>query len=389
MPATYEVSMNTADTTTTKDKEMQASFSYLDRQFSGVDAYLDDIKALVQRGDFTLGAAVSEFESRFATSCGLPYAVGVNSGTDALILSLRILGVGSGDEVITTPNTFIATVGAIAMTGARPVFVDCNSEYMLDVSQIEAAITHRTKAIVPVHWTGYPADMPAIMDIAQHHDLFVIEDAAQGIQASIYGKHVGSWGETACFSLHPLKNLNVWGDAGVIVTRSAELYNKLRLYRNHGMASRDEIEMFGYNSRLDTLQAVIANRLLSDVCVITEQRISNATLYDEAFVDLDGYITIPLRRSGYRHVYHLYIVQAHDRDALLDYLQSNGIRAKIHYPIPLHLQKAAAYLGYKTGDFPVCEELCRTTITLPVHQHLTDAELAHVIEHVRKFYLAQ
>lgn len=366
---------------------MRVPFSYLDRQFADIDGYLDDIRKLVRSGDFTLGASVREFEARFAKLCGLPYAIGVSSGTDALILSLKILGIGPGDEVITTPNTFVATVGAIAMSGARPVFVDSNDEYTIDVSLIEEVITSKTKAILPVHWTGTPADMPAIMEIAQRHNLFVVEDAAQAIGASIDGKHVGSWGETAGFSLHPLKNLNIWGDGGVIVTRSTELYEKLKLFRNHGMASRDEIVMFAHNCRLDSLQAVVANRLMDQVHFITKQRIANAQRYDEAFADLGEYMTIPVRRSNVKQVYHLYVIQVKERDALLSYLIEKGIRAKIHYPIPLHLQKAADYLGYKPGDFPRCEEYSRTAITLPAHQHLTSEEVDYVIEHVRKFCL--
>ena len=368
---------------------MHVKYSYLDQQFADVDPYLDDIRELVRTGDFTLGAPVKEFEERFAKLCSLPYAVGVNSGTDALVLSMKILGVGPGHEVITTPNTFVATVGAIAMTRARPVFVDNNDEFTIDVNQIESAITPRTRAILPVHLTGNPADMPAIMEIARRHNLAVIEDAAQAILASIDGKHVGWWGETACFSLHPLKNLNVWGDGGVIVTRSAELYEKLRLFRNHGLATRDEIVKFGHNSRLDSLQAVIAKRLLDQADSITEKRIANASRFDEALADLGEYMTIPHCRPNVKQVFHTYVIRVKDRDALLAYLLKNEIEAKVHYPIPLHLQEAAKYLGYKPGDFPVCEEHCRTIITLPVHQHLTPEEIDYVIEHVRKFYLEQ
>lgn len=365
---------------------MKVPYSYLDRQFADIEGYLDDIRILVQSGDFTLGKAVTDFEERFAELCRLPYAIGVSSGTDALILSLKILGIGPGDEVITTPNTFIATVGAIAMTGARPVFVDNNERYTIDVAQIASAVTPRTKAILPVHLTGCPADMPEIMDIARRHKLFVVEDAAQAILASIDGKHVGSWGETACFSLHPLKNLNVWGDGGVIVTRSAQLCEKLKLFRNHGMTSRDEIEMFGHNCRLDSLQAVIGNRLINQVESITQKRIAHATQLDEAFKDLKDYITIPPRPLNIKQVYHTYVIQVKDRDALLKYLIDKGVKAKVHYPIPVHLQKAAAYLGYRGGDFPVCERHCRTIITLPVHQHLTPEEMAYMIDCVRSFY---
>ena len=365
---------------------MRVRYSYLQEQFADVEPYLDDIRELVHSGDFTLGAAVSEFEERFARLCGLPYAVGVSSGTDALILSLKVLGIGPGDEVITTPNTFIATVGAIAMTGARPVFVDNNREYTIDVDGIEAAITPRTRAIMPVHLTGVPAHMPDIMEIARAKGLIVIEDAAQAILASIDGKHVGHWGETACFSLHPLKNLNVWGDGGVIATHSQELYEKLRLFRNHGLAGRDEVEMFGHNCRLDSLQAVVANRLLDQAESITQKRIANAARLDRGLRDLGDCISIPPRSPKVRQVYHTYVVRAVDRDGLLAYLLEAGIEAKVHYPIPVHLQKAAAHLGYRAGDFPVCEEDCQTIITLPVHQHLAEDELDYMIEKVRQYY---
>lgn len=365
---------------------MRVSFSYLDRQFAEVNGYLRNIKELVKTGDFTLGGPLIEFERRFAELCKMPYAIGVASGTDALILSLKILGVSANNEVITTPTTFIATVGAIVMTDARPVFVDSDDGFVIDASQIEAAITPRTKVIVPVHWTGNVADMPAIMEIARKHNLFVVEDAAQAIGALIDRQPVGSWGETACFSLHPLKNLNVWGDGGVIVTRSPELAEKLRLYRNHGLINRDEAVMFGCNSRLDTLQAVIGNRLIGQVEWITNQRISNAKRYDEAFADMGEFIRIPRRRPGVRHVYHLYTIQVKKRDELLAYLYRKEVEAKVHYPIPMHLQKAAQYLGYKEGDFPVCEADCRTTITLPVHQHLEPTQVDYVIDCVRKFY---
>ena len=368
---------------------MLVRYSYLQEQFADVEPYLDDIRELVHSGDYTLGAAVGEFEERFAEMCGLPYAVGVSSGTDALILSMKILGIGPGDEVITTPNTFIATVGAIAMTGARPVFVDNNREYTIDVDHIESTITPRTRAIMPVHLTGVPAHMPAIMEIAQAHGLIVIEDAAQAILASIDGKHVGHWGETACFSLHPLKNLNVWGDGGVIATRSGELYEKLRLFRNHGLAGRDEVVMFGHNCRLDSLQAVVANRLLDQAESITQQRIANAARLDRGLSDLGDCIAIPPRNPNVRQVYHTYVVRAVDRDGLLAHLLEMGIDAKVHYPIPVHLQKAAAHLGYKQGDFPVCEQDCRTIITLPVHQHLTEAALDFMIEQVQGYYLGR
>lgn len=365
---------------------MKIDYSYLEQQFAEIDPYMADIRALVRSGDFTLGKALMEFEEKFANLLGLPYAIGVGTGTDALMLSLKILDIGPGDEVITTPNTFVATVGAIAMAGARPVFVDNNEEYNIDVLKIEDAITPRTKGIMPVHLTGCPADMPSIMEIARRNNLIVIEDAAQAILASIDGKSVGSWGAAAGFSLHPLKNLNIWGDGGLIVTRSKVLCEKLRLFRNHGMATRDEIAFWSHNCRLDTLQAVVANRLINQVHSITDQRIANAKRYDEGFSDMQEYIRIPPRRANVKQVFHTYVIRAKERDRLYAYLIEKGIDVKIHYPIPLHLQKAASDLGYKKGDFPVCEEDCRTIITLPVHQHLEVPQLDFIIETIHDFY---
>ena len=339
---------------------MRVPFSYLDRQFQEIDPYIEDIKKLVRKGDFTLGAALEEFELSFAALMEAPYAIGVGTGTDAIAMSLKVFGIGEGDEVITTPNTFIATVGAIVMTGARPVFVDSEDGFVIDTSKIEAVITERTKAVV--------------------------EDACQAIMGAIDGKMVGSWGQTAAFSLHPLKNLNVWADGGVIVTHSKELAEKLRLYRNHGLINRDEVESFGINCRLDTIQAVVGNRLIHQVKEITRKRIENAKRYDEAFANLREFIDIPQRRPGVRHVYHLYIVRVKRRDELLSYLNDNGVEAKVHYPIPVHLQKAACGLGYKKGDFPVSEEHSEAAITLPAHQHLTEKEIKYTIKTVKKFY---
>jgi len=365
---------------------VKVPFSYLDRQFADLDPYLEDIRAFVRTGDFTLGKPLTEFESRFATLMDAPHAIGVGSGTDAIAMPLKVLGVGPGDEVITTPNTFIATVGAIVMTGARPVFVDSENGYVIDPERIEAAISPRTKAIMPVHYTGNVADMPAIMKIADKHGLLVIEDASQAIMGAIDGKYVGAWGAATAFSLHPLKNLHVWADGGMIVTRSAALAEKLRLYRNHGLVNRDEASVFGINSRLDTLQAVVGNRLIGSVREITDRRIAIALSYDEALRGMAEYVDVPARRPGVRHVFHLYVLRVRHRDALMKFLVDAGIEAKVHYPVPVHLQPAAKRLGYARGSFPVAEEHARVAITLPAHPYLSDAELRYTIEKVREFY---
>jgi len=336
--------------------------------------------------NFTLGPEVGEFEAKFAALHGTKQAIGLNSGTDALFLTMKAVDIGPGDEVITVPNSFIATAAAIANTGARPAFVDAGDDYNINPDLIEEAITPRTKAILPVHLTGNPADMPRIMEIAHRYGLLVIEDACQAVSASINGKPVGSFGISGCFSLHPLKNLNVWGDGGVVTTDSDELAEKLRLMRNHGLKNRDECEFFAYNSRLDTVQAIVGLRLMPALEAATEARIKHARTYDKAFSQLGELIKVPPRKAQVRQVFHTYVVQAKDRDNLHEYLCSNGVEAKIHYPIPIHLQKASRYLGYKEGDFPQCEAQARSIITLPVHQHLTEEQLQYVIATVNRFY---
>lgn len=364
---------------------MTVRYSYLLEQFEKPDAILDAIREVVSRGDFTLGAAVGEFERRFAELIGTKHAVGVGSGTDALKLALRAVGVGPGDEVITAANTFIATVGAIAETGARTVFIDCDDTFCMDVSQLEGAITEKTKAILPVHLTGHPADMETIVSVAEKHGIKVVEDACQGILAETGGRRVGTWGDAAGYSLHPLKNLNVWGDAGVVVTDDDTTAERLRLLRNHGMRNRDEIDLLGYNSRLDTVQAVVGNWLIGDTEMITAKRIANAEYLDQQLTNISG-IRLPPRSSAIRHVYHLYMVFSHDRDGLMAHCESEGIEAKIHYPIPLYQQKGLQHLGYKAGDFPVSDRHIDEIITFPVDQHLETADLDQIVAAVRGFY---
>lgn len=364
---------------------MRVEFSYLAKQFGECGDILEAIRKVVQRGDFTLGKEVREFEEKFATLCGTKFAVGVNSGTDALFLSLKALGVGEGDEVITAPNSFIATVGAIIACGAKPVFVDVNDEYLIDASKIRSAIGKKTRAIMPVHLTGNPCDMLAITSIAEEYGLFVVEDACQAVSALLNGRFVGSFGDTAAFSLHPLKNLNVWGDGGVITTSSEEIYKKLLLLRNHGLTDRNTCQSFGYNSRLSTVQATVALAVLKNLEGITQKRIARAMFYDKNLADIPE-ITIPPRAVNKSQVFHLYIVMAQRRDELLEWLLKQGVDAKIHYPIPLHLQPASQCLGYKKGDFPVCEKQAESIISLPAHQYLTEDDQRYVVDMIREFY---
>lgn len=365
---------------------MRVRYSYLPQQFQYPEEILTAIREHLKTGIFTLGSAVEHFERAFASLIGAKHAIGVGSGTDALMLSLRAIGIGQGDEVITAANTFVATVGAIHNAGARPVLVDVTPDFTIDPTQIARAITPKTKAIIPVHLTGEVADMDPILSLAERHGVAVVEDACQAVGATSQGRSAGTIGTCGAFSLHPLKNLNVWGDAGVIVTGDPALDERLRLLRNHGLRNRDEVELLGYNSRLDSIQAIVGNWLMPQLQGITAQRNANAELYGAAFKQMPGDITLPLRRPGIRRVFHLYMFYARERDALYRYLHEQGIEAKIHYPIPLHLQRGLAHLGYKPGDFPETERQAKSVITLPVDQLLTEEELAYTVEMVRQFY---
>ncbi|VEN74525.1 Pleiotropic regulatory protein [Candidatus Desulfarcum epimagneticum] len=365
---------------------MKVQYSYLQEQFKDYKVIFEKISDVIKTGDYTLGKAVWDFEEKFAALLGSKYAIGVNSGTDALFLSLKALGIGPGDEVITAVNTFIATAGAIAATGARPVYVDVTDEYVIDPNLIDKAITSQTKALLPVHYAGVAADMDKIMDIAHSHALPVVEDSCQAISAMFNGKCVGAFGVTGAFSLHPLKNLNVWGDSGMIITDSDKMNEKLRSLRNHGLRNRNEVDCFGYNTRLDSIQAVVGSHLIEDAQWITDTRIKWAQKLDAALSELADDVTVPKRRPNKRYVHHLYIIMAKQRDELLAHLIDHEIDAKIHYPIPLHLQRCSAHLGYKKGDFPVAEAQAKAIITLPSHQHLDEVQIDYMIETIKAFY---
>jgi dTDP-3-amino-2,3,6-trideoxy-4-keto-D-glucose/dTDP-3-amino-3,4,6-trideoxy-alpha-D-glucose/dTDP-2,6-dideoxy-D-kanosamine transaminase len=366
---------------------MQVNYPYLDEQFAEVEAHFADLRKLVASGEFTLGPFVEEFEHKFASFVGAKHAIGTNTGTGALIMALKAVGVKPGDEVITVPNTFIATIGAIIAAGARPVFVDSDQRYQIDVSQIDDAINEKTKAILPVHWAGCPCDIEAIADISKHRNVPVVEDACPSVGARVNGRHVGTFGLASGISMHPLKPLNVWGDGGIVITDDDEVNEFLRLYRNHGLVDRDHVSMWGINDRLQPFQAVIASRVLDDVDEQVNRRIANARLLDDGLGALGEFIHIPERLSGVKEVYQLYQVGVKRRDELVSYLLSKEIDCKIHYPIPIHLQAAAAELGYKRGDFPVCESQADEILTLPAHQHITATQIEYIVDCIRDFYL--
>jgi len=363
---------------------MAVRYSYLSQQFEDCPELWEELKKFVKTGDFTLGKPLYDFEENFASLIGTKYAIGVNSGTDAIKIALRALGVGAGDEVITAANTFVATVGAIAEIGAIPVFIDVDDTFCMNVDLIEQAITPKTKAIVPVHFTGYMTKMDKVMDIAKKHRLIVVEDACQSILAEWEGKKAGTWGDAAAFSLHPLKNLNVWSDGGVIITNNSELDKKIRLLRNHGLVNRDLVEILGYNSRLDTFQAVVANWLLPQAVQISQKRILNARKLDDAFNKIPQ-IKVPERTIHMRIVYHLYIVFAESRDELLKFCLNRGIEAKVHYPIPIYKQKALRNY-HDSKKFPITDYQAQNIISFPCDQHLNDSQLEEMTTAVKEFY---
>ena len=363
---------------------MAVRYSYLSQQFENCPELWEELKAFVATGDFTLGRPLQEFEANFAKLIGTQHAIGVNSGTDAIKIALKALGVKPGDEVITAANTFVATVGAINEIGAVPVFVDVDETFCMDVNLIEAAITSKTAAIVPVHFTGYMTKMDRVMEIAEKYKLIVVEDACQGILAEWKGQKSGTWGHAAAFSLHPLKNLNVWSDGGMIVTDNSQLDAEIRLLRNHGLIDRDHVEVLGFNSRLDTFQAIVGNWLLPSAVNISDLRISNAKKLDAGLSKISA-ITIPERPTDMRIVYHLYIVYAENRDELLQYCQEKGIEAKVHYPVPIYKQKA---LGADTNKliFPETDSQAEKIISFPCDQHLSNSQIDEMINAVQSFY---
>jgi dTDP-3-amino-2,3,6-trideoxy-4-keto-D-glucose/dTDP-3-amino-3,4,6-trideoxy-alpha-D-glucose/dTDP-2,6-dideoxy-D-kanosamine transaminase len=365
---------------------MQVKYAYLDQQFADVETYFQDLRKLVSTGEFTLGPFVEAFERKFAAYIGAKHAIGTNTGTGALIQSLKAVGVRPGSEVITVANTFIATVGAIVAAGARPMLVDCDERYQIDVTRIEAAISSRTAAILPVHWGGCPPEMDEILKIADRHNIPVVEDACPAVGAKINGRFAGTFGKAGAFSMHPLKPLNVWGDGGIIVTNDDDVAKFLRLYRNHGFVDRDHVEIWGVNDRLQPFQAVVASRVLDTVESLNEARIRNARRLDQGLKGLESRIRPPRRPAGYREVHQLYLATAVRRDELVKFLISRGVEAKIHYPIPVHLQNASRDLGYKRGDFPVCERQAHEIVTLPAHQHITEEQIDYTLSVIREFY---
>lgn len=342
----------------------------------------DQVAAAFERvldnGAFVLGPAVEEFEDAFARFSGVAYCVGLGNGTDALELIVRAVGIGPGDEVLVPANTFVATALAVVRAGARPVLVDCDDYHLMDPTQVEAALTARSRALLPVHLYGQPAQMEELGRIASAHDLIMLEDAAQAHGARRLGEPVGSFGAAAGVSFYPGKNLGAYGDAGAALTSSATLAARLRRLRNYGSEQKYQHPEIGFNSRLDSLQAVVLLAKLSRLADWNATRKALAARYDELLAEAEEVAT-PRQLAGNEHVWHLYVVRVPRRDAVLARLQQEGIGAAVHYPRPLHLHGAFAYLGYRAGDFPCAEAAASEILSLPLHPHLSAEDQERVV----------
>ena len=365
--------------------------------FLDLKAQFDDIKNEVMEAvsrvfedqRFILGPEVELLENEIAALVGARAAVGCASGSDALLLSLKALGIGPGDEVITTPFTFVATVGSMARAGARPVLIDIRPDtFNLDSNLIEAAISSRTRAILPVHLFGLAADLDPILQLAEAHRLAVVEDAAQAIGACYRGRHVGSLGAAGCFSFYPSKNLGGAGDGGMVTTNDAQVADQLRRLRDHGRSQKYSHEVLGMNSRLDALQAAILRVKLLHLANWTRRRQEKAERYRALFDEfaLDGNVKLPAAPPGCFHVYNQFTVRSSERDRLREFLRARGIPTEIYYPRPLHLQPAFGYLGYRAGEFPEAEAASREVLSLPIYPELKEEHQGAVVRAIADFY---
>ncbi len=337
---------------------------------------------ILESSQYILGPKVREFEGKMAEYTGVSQAIGVASGTDALHLAVEALGIGDGDEVITTPFTFFASAEAVIYTGAKPVFVDIDLDtFNMDYREIEEKITPRTRAILPVHLFGHPCDMEKIMEIAGRHSLSVIEDCAQAIGAAVDGKRVGSFGDAGCFSFYPSKNLGAYGDGGMITLKSGELADAIKGLRNHGSKGSYIHESVGFNSRLDEMQAGILLVKLKRLNAYNEKRRMNASLYRASLCDS---VRCPSEKKGARHVYNQDTILSGDRDRIQKALKENSVSSVVYYPRPLHLQKALSFLGYKEGDFPLAEQASREVLSLPMYPELEESSIEKIAEIIKR-----
>ncbi|MFI4910405.1 MAG: DegT/DnrJ/EryC1/StrS family aminotransferase [Sedimentisphaeraceae bacterium JB056] len=366
---------------------MQVPMLDLRRQFQQIkDDVMPAIEEVCQSQALCLGPAVDRFETEIAKYCQCRHAIGVSSGTDALLVALMAGGVSAGDEVIVPSFTFAATTGVVARIGAKPVFIDIDKDtFNMDTSQLPSLITDRTKAIIPVHLYGQMADMEPILDIASKHNLLVIEDSAQSIGAKQNDKMSGSLGDFGCYSFYPTKNLGAFGDGGLITTNSDQLNKHTRMVRNHGQNSTYQYEMIGGNFRLDGIQGAVLSVKLKYLNSWAEKRRENAAAYDEAFKGV-GDIKTPVIKPYNYSVYNQYTIRTEKRDQLKEHLVGNGVGCGVYYPEPLHLQKCFEYLGYSKGDLPETDKACREVLSIPVSPELTEEQRNYVIEKVKGFY---
>lgn len=346
--------------------------------------FLDAIGEVIDRGDFSGGAPVVQFEDDFAAYCGSAHAIAVGNGTEAIWLALLAMGIGPGDEVITVPMTFIATVEAILMSGATPVFVDIDERtYTIDPTALEKALTSRTKAIIPVHLFGQCAEMEPILDFARAHGLRIIEDAAQAHGAAYKNRKAGTLGDAGCFSFYPAKNLGAFGEAGAIITDDADIAGKLRILRNHGQSRKNHHPLMGWNSRMDSIQAAVLRIKLRHLDAENEARRSHARCYDRGLAGLPG-VVIPLTAPARTHVHHIYAIRVSGRDLLCDVLAEKGVQCGRHYPVPVHLQPPCSVMGYRCGDFPVSERCANEFMSLPMFPELTQEQIDCVVQAVEQ-----
>jgi dTDP-4-amino-4,6-dideoxygalactose transaminase len=352
------------------------------------DEVMKAIESVFSEMNLYLGPNVQALEEEFASYCGTKYAIGVGSGTEAIRLALISYGIGEGDEVITVPNTFFATVEAIVNTGARPVFVDIDPvTFNINTSFIEKKITSKTKAIIPVHMYGQSVDMEPIMKVSKKYEIKIIEDSCQAHGAEYYGKKCGSIGDAGCFSFYFTKNMGGYGEGGMVVTNNNEIAEKVKLYRNHGHKTKYEHSVIGYNSRLDEIQAAILRVKLKYLDKYNEARRQIAKRYNAILQDTP--LGLPKESNSREHVYHLYVVRSQIRDKLQKYLTDRGIGTGIHYKLPIHLQDACRLYDYKHGDFPEAERACREILSLPIFPELRDADINYIVDTIKAFYAGQ
>ncbi|MBN1183772.1 MAG: DegT/DnrJ/EryC1/StrS family aminotransferase [Bacteroidales bacterium] len=362
---------------------MKIPFVDLQTQYSNIKNEIDEtIFGVIDQTAFIGGNYVKKFEEAFSNYIGVKSCIGVGNGTDSIYIALRALGLGPGDEVITVANTFIATSEAITMTGARPVFVDCDENtYNIDVNKIQEAITSKTKAIVPVHLYGQPADMISILEIAKKNNIYIVEDAAQAHGAEISGRRVGTFGDAACFSFYPGKNLGAYGDAGAIVTNNDDLAEKCRMIANHGRIKKYDHDFEGINSRLDGLQAAILDVKLKYLEGWLENRRRVADLYNDLLKGSS--VVLPYVPEVMRHVYHLYVIRVKNREKIQSELKEAGIATGIHYPIALPNLQAYKYLGKSQADFPIASRYSNEILSLPMFPELTGEQVEHVCNQLK------